>query len=101
MRRLAGTHDPVELHARLGAPMLFYRTGGRALILIDSAVRLEASAGEVEFTVRSEAGALVLKRIAQTLAEQIVSGDERCLKLRFERCDDPDEARRSAAPTLS
>ena len=53
-RRLAGSHDPVELHAKLGAPMLFHRTGGRALILVDSAIRLEASAGEAELTASSD-----------------------------------------------
>lgn len=79
--------------------MLFHRTGGRALILVDSAIRLEASAGEAELTASSEAGSLVLERVAQSLADHVVGRDERRLRLRFERCDDPDDARRSAAPS--
>lgn len=98
-RRLAGTHDPIELHARLGAPMLFRRTGGRALILVDGAVRLEASAGKAEFLARSEAGALILARIAQSLAGHVVEVDDRNLELRFERCEDPGETRRMEAPS--
>ena len=47
-RRLAGRHDPVALHAALAGdgdtPLLFRRSGGRALILVDAALKLEASA---------------------------------------------------------
>ena len=98
-RRLPGIHDPIELHSRLGSPMLIRRTGGRSLILVDSALRLEAVGGEARLTAASEGGAIILRRIAAAFAGHITRQDERELTLRFERCDHPDEAVRAAAPT--
>ena len=98
-RRLAGVHDPVELHAKLRDPMLFRRTNGRSLLLVDSALRLEARRGEAKLTAASEGGAILLDRIADELAEYVVERSERAVKLRFERCDDPDETVRERATT--
>jgi anthranilate synthase component 1 len=96
-RRLPGAHDPVELHATLGSPMLFRRTGGRSLILVDSALRLEATAGEATIEAISEGGAILLGRIAAQLTEHVSGRSDRRLTLSFERCDHPDEAVRANA----
>ncbi|WP_260482989.1 anthranilate synthase component 1 [Sphingomicrobium flavum] len=100
-RRLAGVHDPVALFAALEAEgraqMLFRRTGGRALILCDSAVTLEATGAEACFAATSEAGRLLLPVLAERLAEYVVEQGDARLALRFERSDDPDEARRGQA----
>ena len=98
-RRLPGTHNPVDLHARLGAPMLFRRTGGRSLILVDSALRLEACQGEASLMAMSEGGTILLGLIADRMAAHVVSRSDRELRLRFERCDDPDEEIRGHSPT--
>jgi len=98
-RRLPGLHDPVELHDALGARMLFRRTGGRSLILVESALRLEASRSAATLSAMSEGGALLLATIADRLAEHVVHRDDRELTLRFERCDDPNEAVRERSPT--
>lgn len=101
-RRLDGRHDPVALHAALaigGAPLLFNRSGRRALILVDSAVRLEATGGDVTVDALSEGGALLLKRLDAALPDHVVGRGELTLSLNFERCDDPDDAVRAAAPT--
>ena len=103
-RRLPGNHDPVALHAALAAeagaaPLLFRRTDGRALILVDSALRLEAGALDATITAHSEGGELLLDRLAAHHAEHLVTRTPRRADLRFERCDHPDEAIRSAAPT--
>ena len=71
-RRLAGQYDPVALHAALAAdgaaPLLFRRTGGRALIVTDAALRLEATGGEARIEALSEGGALLIAPIAERLA---------------------------------
>lgn len=99
VRRLDKIHDPIDLHARLGAPMLFHRSGGRALILVDSALRLEASADEASYTALSETGSMLLPGVAARLNRNVVGESAGRLHLRFPRCDDPDEVRRTAAPT--
>ncbi|MCY7398170.1 MAG: hypothetical protein LH466_04945, partial [Sphingomonas bacterium] len=99
-RRLPGTHDPVALHAALtaeGAPLLFRRTGGRALILVDSALRFEASGLDATLRASSEGGALLLDGIAVRLGEHLVARGERELSLRFVRSDASDETARAAA----
>jgi len=103
-RRLAGSHDPVALHAALAAetgaaPLLFRRTGGRALILVDCALRLEASALDATITAHSEGGDLLLDRLATHHADHLFARDPRRAVLRFARCDHPDDLVRSAAPT--
>jgi anthranilate synthase component I len=98
-RRLVGTYDPIQLHAGLGAPLLFRRTGGRALILVDGALRLEATGGDATLTATSEAGRILLPRIARQLADQLVGSDDLSINLRFPRCDDPDQAIRATAPS--
>ena len=101
-RRLAGQHDPVQLHAALaagGAPLLFRRTKGRAIILVDSAIRLEARGGTATIHALSEGGEILLGRLAVRFADRLVARDERSLRLDFVRCDDPDDAVRAAAPT--
>ena len=80
-RRLPGTRDPVALHAALAAggatPLLFRRTGGRALILVDHALRFEASGMDATITAASEGGALLLDRLATRLADHLVDRGER------------------------
>ena len=98
-RRLTGIHDPIQLHARLGAPLLFRRTGGRALILLDSALRLEATGDDAIVTATSEGGRILLPGIARHLADQLVRLDEFSLNLRFQRCDDPDQGVRANSPS--
>ena len=101
-RRLTGKHDAVALHAALaaqGAPLILGRTGGRALILVDAALRLEATGGDAGVEALSEGGALLLERVGATLADRVIERGERALRLHFKRCDDPDDAVRAAAPT--
>lgn len=101
-RRLPGTHDPVALHAALakdGAPLLFRRTGGRALILVDAALRLEASGQTARLEAESEGGALLLDAIAARLADHVVVRAERALSFAFPRCHADDEVARAAAAT--
>ncbi len=101
-RRLPGTHNPVALHAALaaeGAPLLFRRTGGRALILVDCALRLEASGLDATLSASSEGGALLLETIAARLGEHLVTRTHRALRFRFARCAASEETARAAAPT--
>lgn len=98
-RRLPGVHDPIQLHAGLDAPMLFRRTAGRALILVDCAIRLEATGSNARLSATSEGGELLLDRIADLLADHVRYRGERHLELSFERSDDPDEEARAAAPS--
>jgi anthranilate synthase component 1 len=102
-RRLPGRHDPVALHAALSgsgpAPLLFRRTGGRALILVDSALRLEATGLAATITATSEGGVLLLEMLAGRLAEHVEQRGERTLHLHYPRTDHFDEAARAAAPT--
>ena len=102
-RRLAGRHDPVALHAALAGdgdtPLLFRRSEGRALILVDAALKLEASAQTATVEALSEGGAILLDRLAVKLADHVRTRDGRILRLVFERCEHPDEAVRAAAPT--
>lgn len=101
-RRLDGRHDPVALHAALaggGAPLLFNRTGRRALILVDTAVRLEARGGDATIEALSEGGALLLMQLDAALPDHVVERGELTLRMTFERCDDPDDAVRAAAPS--
>ncbi len=102
-RRLVGQHDPVALHAALtangSAPLLFRRTDGRALIVTDAALRLEATGGEARIEAMSESGALLIAPIAARLADHVTERGPRHVALRFERCDDPDEEVRAGAPS--
>ena len=102
-RRLPGCHDPVGLHAALAgsgaAPLLFRRTGGRALILVDSALRLEATGLSASITATSEGGVLLLDLLAVRLADHLQERGERTLHLDYPRSDHSDEAARAAAPT--
>ena len=101
-RRLAGRHDPVALHAALAAsgaaPLLFRRTGGRALILVDSALRLEANGLDATLKANSEGGSLLLEQLAGQFAAHRIECDDG-LHLRFAANDHPDESSRSAAAT--
>ncbi|MBA3730090.1 MAG: chorismate-binding protein [Sphingomonas sp.] len=100
--RLARAHDPVALHEALagdGAPLLFRRSGGRALIVVDAALRLEASGLEARLVAQSEGGALLLDRIAARLEPHVIARDERVLRFEFPRCLADDEEARMAAPT--
>ena len=98
-RRLSGIHDPIGLRSSLEAPMLFRRTHGRSLILVDSALRLEASGGEARLTAMSEGGAILLVRILERMAAHVVDVGDGEAKFRFDRCDHPDESVREHAPT--
>jgi len=102
-RRLTSRYDPVALHAALaaggGAPLLFRRSGGRALILAEAALRIEASAQSAGVTAHSEGGVMLLDRLAGVLADRLIAREDRSLTFAFARCDDPDEALRSAATT--
>ncbi|MEQ7873208.1 chorismate-binding protein [Sphingomonas sp. ASV193] len=98
-RRLAERFDSVELADRLGAAFLFRRTGGAALILVDAALRLEAKGGEAVLTALSDGGEALLAPLAARLAANLVAREPRRLALRYDRCDDPDEAVRAAAPS--
>lgn len=98
-RRLSGAFDPVELAGQLDSKFFFRRTSGRSLILVDSALTLEATGGEARIEVRSEGGALLLNTIAERLGSLLVECGERHATFRFKRCDDPDEAVRAVAPT--
>ena len=64
-RRLAGAFDPVSLHAALAdraarqdsaTPLLLRRTGGRALVMVDSACRIEAKGSGGTVRAQSENG---------------------------------------------
>lgn len=98
-RRLPGIHDPAALHAGLDAAMLFRRTAGRALILVDSALRLEATGPDAVLSATSEGGDLLLDRMASMLTDHVRHQAERRLELHFERSDDPEEEVRAAAPS--
>ena len=101
-RRLAQTQDPVALHEALatdGAPLLFRRSGGRALILVDAALRFEAKGLEATLVAQSEGGTMLLDGIARRLGAFVVERDERRLKFSFPRCMADDEEARAAAST--
>lgn len=98
-RRLSGTFDPVELAGQLDAPFFFRRTGGRSLILVESALTFEATGGDARIEAKSEGGALLLEVITERLGGKLVERGERHASFRFERCDDPDEVDRASAPT--
>ena len=101
-RRLSQAQDPVALHEALagdGAPLLFRRSGGRALIVVDAALRLEASGLEATLVAQSEGGSLLLDGIATRLEPYVVARDERVLRFEFPRCVADDEGARAAAPT--
>ena len=102
-RRLTGTHDPLALHAALVAkgrrPFLFRRTGQRALIVADFALRLEATGPDARICAVSEGGALLLEAVTERLAAHVTDRSDSDLSLHFPRCDDPDEEARAAAPT--
>ena len=103
-KRLSGAFDPVLLYAALrgdggAAPMLFRRTGGRALILIDSALRLEATGSNATIRTLSETGKILLPTVAARLADHVESESEGHISLRFNPCVDPDEEARAAAPS--
>ncbi len=101
-RRLAQPHDPVALHAALageGAPLLFRRSGGRALIVVEAALRLEARGLAATLVAQSEGGVLLLGGIATRLEAYVVAREERMLRFEFPRCTADDEAARSTAPT--
>ena len=101
-RRLVKKHDPVALHAALaadGAPLLLGRTAGRALIVIDAALKIEASGGSAVTEAFSEGGALLLERLGAALPDHVIERDKLMLRMNFIRCEDPDDAVRAAAPT--
>jgi len=98
-RRLTGQFDPVELAGQLESPFFFRRMGGRSLILVDSALSIEATGGEARVDATSEAGRLVLARLADALGGHLLDRSDAAATFRFARCDDPDEAVRAAAPT--
>jgi len=101
-RRLAQTQDPIALHEALageGAPLLFRRSGGRTLIVVDVALRLEASGLGATLVAQSEGGALLLDGIATRLEEYVVAREARSLTFEFPRCEADDEEARAAAPT--
>ena len=101
-RRLAQPQDPLALHEALaseGAPLLFRRSGGRALIVVEAALRLEASGLEATLVAQSEGGALLLEGIAARLEAYVVARDERVLRFEFPRCAADDEQSRAAAVT--
>lgn len=98
-RRLIGQFDPVELAGALESPFFFRRMGGRSLILVDSALSIEATGGDARVEALSEGGAILLPIIADVLAAHLTGRSERLLTFRFVRCDDPDEAVRAAAAT--
>lgn len=98
-RRLTGVFDPVELAGALESPFFFRRMGGKSLILVDTALSIEATGGAARAEAKSESGKLLLPLFAQMLADHVVDHDGRSVRLSFERCDDPDEAVRAAAPT--
>nr|WP_294849035.1 chorismate-binding protein [uncultured Sphingomonas sp.] len=98
-RRLTGHYDPVELAGRFESPFFFRRMGDRALILIDSALSLEATGGYARIDAVSEGGALLLPVIADALAANVTAREERSATFSFAPCTDPDEAVRAAAPT--
>lgn len=98
-RRLAGQFDPVELAGQLESPFFFRRTGERSLILVDSALTIEATGGEARANATSEGGEILLAALATALGDRLVDRATRHAIFRFTRCDDPDEAVRAAAPT--
>ena len=106
-RRLTRPYDPTELFAalsapgapRASAPIFIRRTGARALILVDAALRLEATRGDARIEALSEGGELLLGAIAARLAGHLVARTQRSASFHFDRSDDPDDRIRAATPT--
>lgn len=98
-KRLAGRYDPVELAGRFESPFFFRRMGGRALILIDSALAFDATGGSARIEAMSEGGRLLLTVIAGAHSANLVESDQDIATFAFARSDDPDEAVRATAPT--
>ena len=101
-RRLTRPYQPIDLFAALashGAPMFIRRTGGWSLILVDAALRLEATKGDARIEALSEGGELLLDAIAARLADHLVDRSGRVATFRFIRSDDPDEEARAAGPS--
>lgn len=96
-RRLTGQFDPVELAGQLESPFFFRRTGGRSLILVDSALSIEATGGDAHAEASSESGEMLLALLSEALQGHLVDRAARRASFRFARCDDPDEAVRAAA----
>ena len=102
VRRLTTPRDPVALHAALaanGCPLLVRRTGGRALLVVDVALRLEANGLEARLVAESEGGMLMFDRIAARLEGYVVARAEREIRFVFPRCEDDAEDARAKAPT--
>ncbi len=98
VRRLDGVHDPVELHAALAsngrAPFLFRRTNGRAFLVVDHALRLEAKGLHADLEAMSEGGRVLLRKIAARLSEFVVEASASRTSFAFAPClADEDEAR--------
>jgi hypothetical protein len=76
-RRLDRRFDPVELQARLDSPFLFRRTGERALLLVDSALKVEATGEDATVEALSESGDALLDIVAGQLAANVTARDGR------------------------
>jgi anthranilate synthase component 1 len=103
VRRLDGMHDPVELHAALAAdgtvPMLFRRTAGRAIIIVDAALQIEAKGLRANIRALSEGGRILLSLLALRLDAFVTARHGAELTLAFPRCTANDEEVRLAHPT--
>ena len=104
-RRLAGAFDALALHAALAdraarqggaTPLLLRRTGGRALVMVDSACRIEATGPDGTVRASSENGEALLAYLVETLAGTVTSSSDTEARFAFARCEDPDEAVRMA-----
>lgn len=98
-RRLTGQFDPVELAGALESPFFFRRMGGKSLILVGSALSIEATGVGATVRALSEGGKILLTTMVGALPDKVLNQSDRAAEFGFERCDDPDEAVRAAAPT--
>ncbi|MEP7315085.1 MAG: chorismate-binding protein, partial [Sphingomicrobium sp.] len=103
VRRLEGVHDPVELHAALAAsgraPFLFRRTSGRAFLIVDRALSLEAKGPDGTLEALSEGGRILMLRIAARLGEFVVYHTPEKTSFAFTPCSSDDDDARLAHPT--
>lgn len=102
-RRLDGVHDPVALHAALASegavPFLFRRTAGRAVIVVDEALRLEAKGRDARLAAVSEGGRLLLDQVAAATPEAVTGRAADSVTFRFAPSRAHDEEERLAHPT--
>ncbi len=103
VRRLDGVHDPVELHAALAssgrAPFLFRRTKGRAFLVIDRALSLEAKGQTAELRAMSEGGRILLRKVGVRLGDFVTHDAVGQITFGFAPCLADDEEARLAHPT--